>query len=576
MGATHTAGEALAAGLRRHGVSIIFGQAFPVLTQHVGPRYGLRQVGFRTENAAGAMADGYARVSHKIGVVTAQGGPGATLLVPPLAEALKASIPVLALVEESPLAQADRNAFQELDHLKLFDSCAKWVRRLTTAERIDEYLDAAVVAATSGRCGPAVLILPSDVLAQPIPVAPTRTQHLGGFPLYRMLPEQETIRKAAELINAAERPVIFAGGGVHLSGASVELEALSTLAGIPVATTNMGKGSVDERSPLSLGVFGNCMGPGSRTHGLEKYVREADLVLLVGTRTNANGTDNWSLLPEGGRSIHIDVDGQEIGRNYESLGLVGDAKAVLGGLISALEAIGPKPRSEWRTEIQGDLSRALQRSDEYRRKVGKGSEGAVRPEYVMELLDETLRPDDIVVMDASFSTNWVCSYLTSRRAGSRFVTPRGLAGLGWGFPMALGAKLARPEARVFCIVGDGGFAHCWAELETARRMGIKVVTLVLNNQILGYQKHGEDMVFGMHSDASELGPVDHARIAEACGCFGVVVSSPRDLAGALKAAVDEERPALVDVIAAEEAVPPLSMFGDWRPRPSTKRDETET
>jgi acetolactate synthase-1/2/3 large subunit len=255
---------------------------------------------------------------------------------------------------------------------------------------------------------------------------------------------------------------------------------------------------------------------------------------------------------------------------------VGDAKAVLAGLISELDAIGPTPRSKWRAEIQEDVSRARERSNEYRRKLGAGSAGAVRPEYVMEALDDALRPDDVVVMDASFSTNWVCSYLTSRRAGSRFVTPRGLAGLGWGFPMALGAKLARPEARVFCIVGDGGFAHCWAELETARRMGIKVVTLVLNNQILGYQKHGEDMVFGMHSDASELGPVDHARIAQACGCFGVVVSSPGDLAGALEAAVDEERPALIDVMAAEEAVPPLSMFGDWRPEPPTKRGGVDT
>jgi acetolactate synthase-1/2/3 large subunit len=184
MGATHTAGEALAAALGRHGVTVIFGQAFPVLTQHAGPKYGLRQIGFRTENSAGAMADGYARVSNRIGVVTAQGGPGATLLVPPLAEALKASIPVLALVEESPLAQADRNAFQEFDHLQLFEPCAKWVRRLSAADRIDEYLDAAVVAATTGRCGPAVMVLPADVLAQAIPATPSRNggrrcAHLG-------------------------------------------------------------------------------------------------------------------------------------------------------------------------------------------------------------------------------------------------------------------------------------------------------------------------------------------------------------------------------------------------------------
>jgi acetolactate synthase-1/2/3 large subunit len=144
--------------------------------------------------------------------------------------------------------------------------------------------------------------------------------------------------------------------------------------------------------------------------------------------------------------------------------------------------------------------------------------------------------------------------------GARFLEPRGLAGLGWGLPMAMGAKLARPEANVFALVGDGGFAHCWSELEAARRLNIKVVTIVLNNQILGYQKHGEDWFMHHHSDASDLGPVDHAAIARACDCFGERVASPEEFAPALERALADPRPAVLDIITDDEARPPLNQY----------------
>ena len=551
--------EALAAGLQRHGVELIFSQCFPIRTQHVAARFGIRQIGFRTENAGGAMADGYARMTRRIAVVAAQSGPGATLLVPPLAEAFAASVPLLAIVEESSKSESDRNAFQEFDHIKLFESCSKWTRRVDRADRFDDYLDMAITRATSGRPGPVVLILPTNFLSEP--AAPsTRTAQLGHFPLDRVLPEQRIIAQAAALIATADRPIILAGGGVHLSDAATELVRLAEMTSVPVATTNMGKGVIDERAPLSLGVFGNTMARGSLGASLRTYASEADLVLLVGTRTNSNGTDSWSLFSKDARFIHIDMDSGEIGRNYEALRLLGDAKATLSALSAELANYDFSVRKAGRERIGADIAAARAAQDAYLDEVGLGRQGAIRPEYMLRVLDAMLRDDDVVVTDASYATNWVSSFISARGTGARILQPRGLAGLGWGFPLAVGAKLARPAANVFAIVGDGGFAHCWSELETARRLGVNVITIVLNNQILGYQLHGEEFGYNTHSDAAELGPVDHAAIALACGCHGERVASPAEFKSALERAMVAGRPALIDLLTCADAYPPINAF----------------
>src|SRR5690606_34770399 len=217
----------MAAALKRHGVEVIFGQAIPAALFLAAPHYGIRQIGYRTENAGAVMADAYARVSHKVPVVTAQNGPAATLLVAGLAEALKASIPVVAIVQDVARPFADKNAFQELDHLELFKGSAKWIRRVADVNRIDDYIDMAFTAAASGRPGPAVLIAPIDMfLDTPAPGANNRLASLGTFPLDRSGPDPVQVEEAARLLANAERPLVIAGGGVHVSDACAELSAL--------------------------------------------------------------------------------------------------------------------------------------------------------------------------------------------------------------------------------------------------------------------------------------------------------------------------------------------------------------
>ncbi len=561
MDLSGTVADVLAKGLVRHGVSVIFGQSLPTALHLAARRLDIRQAWYRTENAGGAMADGFARISHRVGVVSAQNGPAATLLVPPLGEALKSSIPVVALIQDVALTQTDRNAFQEFDHISMFNACAKWVRRLDQPSRAEDYLDMAFRAAAGGRPGPAVLLLPADVL-----IAPARTglvqrsQDLGCYPLTRTMPARSEIEKAADMIASASRPIVIAGGGVHLSDACEALARLQETANLPVATTVMGKGSVDEQHPLSVGVVGYFMGTGSATKFQRDLVTNADLVLLVGNRTSQNDTDSWSLYPTGARYIHIDADPMELGRNYEALPLPGDAQLILDEMVKILKIRDLSKRKSTRHVLE---QRIEQGRIEHQNEIEQFSfalQNPIRPEHVLAEIDRRLTPQTIVVADASYSSIWLANYLQSRKAGMRFLTPRGLAGLGWGLPMAIGAKIAAPEAPVVCIVGDGGFGHCWSEMEVAKRMNLDLTLVVLNNSILGYQKHAEDIKFGHHTNAVDMSAVDHVKISEACGCKGIRVQTPDQVAPVLVKAFQEKGLVLVDIIIDPEAHPPITNF----------------
>ncbi|WP_234058019.1 acetolactate synthase catalytic subunit [Microbacterium sp. NFH-22A-Y] len=553
-----TVAQALAEAFLRNGVKEAFGQSLPSAFFLAAQEAGIRQISYRTENAGGAMADGYARISHQVTLVGAQNGPAATLLVPPLSEAMKVSIPIIAVVQEVPAFAKDKNAFQELDHVALFQSCSKWTRTLVDPARVDEYVDAAVRAATTGRPGPVVLLVPKDVLGADVPgTVRHRVARLGTFPADRPRPSAEAIAEAAHLIAGAEQPLLVAGGGVHVSDAADVLARLQAAASIAVATTNMGKGSVDEHNPLSVGVIGNAMGTNGATKFQRDFVRDSDVIVFVGTRTNENGTDSWSLFPDDASYIHIDIDPVEISRNYESMRLVGDAREALQDLLDALELSDLAKRKNAEAAVvsaiaQGKAAHFAEVDD-----LTHSEAVPIRPERVLSELERLLRPDDIIVADASYSTIWLQNYLTSRRPGQRFITPRGLAGLGWGFPMALGAKAASPTSRVVCISGDGGFGHVWGELETSIRERLPITLIVLNNSILGFQKHSELFQFGRHTSAIDFAPVDHSAIATAVGARSYRIEDPADIAEALEDSLDSEVLTLIEIVTDPNAHPPI-------------------
>lgn len=559
-GGNLTAAERFALALRRHGVELIFGQSIPSQIHLAAEAMGMTQIAYRTENAGAIMADGFARISGCVPVVTAQNGPAATLLVPPLAEALTASIPLVAIVQDVARPNLDRNAFQELDHLELFKGCAKWVRRVPVSARIEDYVDMAFTAAASGRPGPAVLLCPLDLIGEGGLPAGGRGATLGRYPLDRTVADPQQVRLAAALLAGARRPLLVAGGGVHSSGAAAALARLQQDCHLPVATTAMGKGAVDEGHPLSLGVVGYFMGTGGMAKFQRPLIEEADVVCFVGSRTNQNGTDSWTLFPPGASYIQLDVDSLEVGRNYEALRLVGDARLTLEALAEALAGLDLARRRAARPALEQRIAEGRARHVAEAAPLLASPATPIRPERIMAALRQVLTADTIVVADASYASIWCANYLPALRAGMRFLTPRGLAGLGWGLPLALGAKLAAPASPVLCVAGDGGFGHVWSELETSRRHGINLVVTILNNQVLGYQKHAEDVLFGAHTTAVDFAPVDHAAIARACGLHGERIERAEDYAPALARALAADRTTVLDVIVDPAAYPPITSF----------------
>ena len=552
----------LARALKRHGVEVLFGQSLPSALLLVIPEFGMRQIAYRTENAGAAMADGYARASQKVGVVTAQNGPAAALLAPGLAEAFKVSVPIVAIVQDVRRNQTDKNAFQELDHFDIFRGCAKWVKRVSEITRIEDYVDMAFTAAASGRPGPVVLLFPQDLLLEPVTQETGEVRHasLGTYPLDRCVADPARIEEAARWLAQARQPLIVAGGGVHLSAAHEVLARLQESASLPVATTSMGKGAVAETHALSLGVIGYFMGTRGMARHLRALVEQADCVLFVGDRTNQNGTDSWTLFPKNARYIHIDIDGQEVGRNYEALRLVGDAKLTLSALNDAMLRLDLGQRRAARREVEQKIAAGKKAFQDEAHGMLNSDAVPIRPERLMRDLNALISPDTLIVTDASYSSIWAMNYLAAQRTGQRFLTGRGLAGLGWGFPATLGAKIAHPSRDVVCIAGDGAFAHMWAELETAVRMKIKVTVIILNNQILGYQWHAEEVMYGSHTDACQFAPVDHAAIARACGCEGVRIEKPGDFKPALERALRSPLTTLIDVMIDPKAYPPITLY----------------
>ena len=556
----NTVGHSIGRMLLRHGIHEFFGQGLPQGLSLPFEELGLRQIAYRTENGGGYMADGYARVSKRPGVMIAQNGPAATLVVAPLAEALKSSIPLVVMLQEIPLKNEDRNAFQEFDHVRLFSACSKWTRRVHTADRVEDYVDQAFAVACSGRPGPVVLLFPNDMLGMPAEPE-KRGIPLGHYPLDPVMPPLDAVRGVAERLLSSRNPVIVAGGGVHLSSACAALAGLQEHFSLPVATTVMGKGGVDERHPLSLGVLANATGPGSAGRHQRPILEEADFILLVGTRTDQNATDSWTLYPSDAVFAHIDMDSGEVGRNYEAIRLVGDARLTLEALADVMKTMDGGKRRTARAALKARIAAGRAAHDAEMASFLSNAGEPLHPAQVMAALQAVLTPESIVVADASFSSIWATNNLVSLRSGMRFITPRGMAGLGWGLPMALGAAVAEPEAPIYCITGDGGFAHVWSEMEVAARSNLKVTTIVLNNGILGYVKCSEKLRYGKNSTSVDIFPIDHVALAQACGLQGIRVEHAEELLPALEQARLSETSTLIEVMCSGDCLPITDFVG---------------
>ena len=503
----------------------------------------IRRVMTHGEKAAAYMADGYARALRKPGICMAQ-TVGAANLAAGLRDAYLAGSPVIAITGGRQPETMYRHVYQEIEDLPMFNSVTKFNAQVDKVERLPDLLRQAFRAATSGAPGPVHLemrgshghVVEEEGDLELIVEAP-----FLQYPAFRPEPEGDRVREAARILTGAQRPVIVAGGGVTASQAASEVVELAERLSIPVATSLNGKGTIPDDHPLSAGVMGTY----SRWCA-NRAVFEADLVFFIGSHTGSQVTNNWRIPAIGTPVIQLDIDPQELGRNYpNTVSLLGDAKVTLRRLLEVLTPEAPK--TEW-------VQRVQQLVHGWREEVAPMRDSdaiPMRPERICKEITEFLPPDAVVVADTGHSGIWTGTMIDLKHPGQRYIRCAG--SLGWAFPASLGVKCALPDTPVLCFTGDGGFYYHLAELETAARFGINAVILVNNNHSLNQETRLFDAAYGgqQRGRAHEMWQfhdTHFAEVAQAMGCFGIRVERPNDLQDALKQAFAADRPAVVEVL----------------------------
>jgi len=544
-----TGGEALVRMLLAHGAGPMFGMGgFQLLPFYdAARRLGLGHNLINDERCAVFAADAYAKVSGRVGLADATLGPGATNLVTGLVEALNAGSALVVITGDANRDHAGKNMTQETDQLAILRPAVKEILRVEAIHRIPEIMRRAFAVATSGRPGPVLVDVPEDI-----------AHGLHGFedgdfaidpahmaaPALRCRPDAQALADAAARLAAAERPLMLCGGGIHISGANEEVTGLAEDCGIPVAHTLTGKGAVACTSVLNAGLFGRY---DRIANGL---IEESDCLLVVGCKLGEIATKRYTVPAPRGPVIHLDIVAEEMGRTYEpALKLWGDARAGLADLRAALADTAAEQRdrrADWCAQVP-------ERMAAWRADVSERLNSDESPVHMARLITELNRmlPDDgILVADGGFAAHWGGLLFDTKQAARTFVPDRGFASIGYGLPGAMGAQLAAPEAIVVGLTGDGGFNMVLGELETARRMGLGINIIVVNNAASGYVKALQHLMFGEGNyQSSDLADTNYAAIANAMGCHGVRVEQPGDLEAALTAAFAEKtRPSVIDVM----------------------------
>ena len=544
-----TGARTLIEALKREGVDTIFGypggSVLPIYDELYDSS--IRHVLVRHEQAAAHAADGYARASGRVGVCLATSGPGACNLVTGIATAYMDSVPIVALTGQVPTGMLGNDAFQESDITGITMPITKHNYLVKDADDLDCVVQEAFYIARTGRPGPVLIDLPKDVTNGPVTggrAAPGGVSLRGYQPTYEGHVRQ--IDKALDLIAQAERPLIYAGGGVVHSGASAELLKFVEAAAIPVTTTLMALGAVPGDHPLNLGMLG--------MHGTQTAnyaVTECDLLIAIGARFDDRVTGKIETFAPNAAIIHIDIDPAEIGKNKAvDVPIVGDVKAVLQTLLQRMQRRGDTAR--WITRINTWRAQYPLR---YR------DDDRLRPQYVIQELSDLLKGEAIIASEVGQNQMWTALYYCFRKPRT-WLTSGGLGTMGYGFPAAIGAHFARPDLPVFDIAGDGSFQMNIQELGTVAHHTIPVKVVILNNMYLGMVRQWQELFYDRRYAYTELPPVDFVKIAHAYGIEGIMVDEKEDVLEALQAALATDGPFVLDFrIEREENVFPMVPAG---------------
>ncbi len=500
----------------------------------------MRHILPRHEQCGAHMADGYARVSKRPGVCIATSGPGATNLVTGVATAFMDSSPLVAITGQVATGVLGNDAFQEADSFSLMMPITKHNFRVTDPKTLPEIMKRSFLIATTGRYGPVHIDLPIDILQVDISDDDMKKQVRVPKPRRNLA----GLLDAIKLLEQAERPTVLVGGGVTWSRAGPEITRLAEMLTAPIVTTLMAKGSVPENHPLVLGVCG--------MHGRQvaNYaLNNCDVLLAIGTRFSDRVTGKLSEFGTQTKVVHVDIDSSEIGKNVKGrVGLVGDAWTVVNALIAGLQQ--RKKRANWKNRI---LELNKECTCDYDLK-----SNPIKPQKVIHEMSKLLPDDAIVTTEVGQNQMWAAHFF--KCYGSRmFITSGGLGTMGFGFPAALGAKIARPESVVADIAGDGSLQMVSQEFATAMENDIPVMICLLNNGWLGMVKQWQKLFYDSRYHATNLGKSpDFVKLAKAYGAEAIRVEKHSEVADAIKSGMKSDLPILLDfVIDPEEDVLPM-------------------
>lgn len=546
---TISGGQAIAEMLRLHKVGPIFGMGgFQLLPFYEAVRsLGLEHHLINDERAGAFAADAMARVTGRPAVCDGTLGPGATNLITALAESLNAGVPVIAIVGDTNRTHSWKNMTQECRQVEMLRPAAKDLVRIEIPERIPELIRRAFMIATSGRPGPVVIDVPEDVCHAQCSFSSIdfyADRRATRVPAYRTRPDGNDIEAAARLLTASERPVLLAGGGVHLSSAYETLRDFAEGLAVPVAHTMSGKGALACTHQLSVGLFGRY----SRI--ANDLIGKSDCLIAAGCKLGEIATKRYQLLPAQVPLVHLDIMAEEIGRTaHPTVALWADVQAGLEDLLSALSDEAPRLRDA-RAAYGGEVAR---HKEAWRKSSMPRLTSDERPINVARLcyeLNRAMPPDSILVADGGFAGHWSALFYDTKRAGRTYIADRGLASIGYGLPGSIGTQLGAPQTPVVALSGDGGLNMMLGELETAKRTGAALTLVVVNNAASGYVKVLQHAIYGTDCyQSSDLQEIDYADVARAMGCHGIRVTDPSTLRGALDEAISErDRPSVVDVV----------------------------
>ncbi len=550
----YTGAQILMKVLQDEGVDLIFGYPGAAVIDIYDElaRTDIRHITVRHEQAAVHAADGYARASGKVGVCLVTSGPGATNTVTGIASAYMDSIPVVVISGQVPTHLIGNDAFQEVDIVGITRPCTKHNYLIKQTEDLARIVREAFYIARSGRPGPVLIDIPKDVAKKTVSYGVQKEVKIRSYnPTYN--PHMKQLQKVIHLIKSAERPVIFAGGGVILSKSSRELTEFARKTRIPVTTSLMGLGAFPGTDPLWLGMIGM-----HGTYRANKSTSGCDLLIAIGTRFDDRVTGKTDAFASQANIVHIDIDPTSIRKNIGvTIPIVGDCKITLNHLNRLVDEADlgdiPKKREKWLRQIEEWKST---------QQLAYEQGNVIKPQYVIEKLYELTRGEAIITTEVGQSQMWTAQYYHFDKP-DHFITSGGLGCMGFGLPAAIGAQIACPDKLVVDVAGDGSIQMNIQEMATAVEYGLAVKIVILNNGYLGMVRQWQELFYEKRYAYTKIGHMpDFIKLAEAYGAAGLRATKPEEVISVLSEGLSIPKPVMMEfLVDPEECVYPMVPAG---------------